>query len=161
MTSSMETSENPFLLKRRFRGFSRACRAYVRVNRAPIIRSKDDLEHLLRHGFTQKINIVFPGFCKLNNSFGDSLISKIAFVAKLKSCASHFECDAHDALGLGVEFGTIQKLSYRHALPLPSLICSDAHLACQGRDARESSPGCGRLDRLIRDCVCRKLVRMI
>src|SRR5262245_7640024 len=35
--------------------------------------------------FTQKTSIVFPGFCKLNNSFGDSLISKLAFIAKLES----------------------------------------------------------------------------
>ena len=41
-----------------------------------------------QHRFTQKISIVFPGFCKLNNPFGDSLISKIAFIAKLQSCGT-------------------------------------------------------------------------
>jgi hypothetical protein len=46
----------------------------------------------------------------LDNSFGDSLIDKIALVAKLKSCASHVECDGHDPVGLGIEFGTVQKL---------------------------------------------------
>ena len=35
-------------------------------------------------------------------------------VAKLKSCASHFECDGHDRLGLGIEFGTVQILRDGH-----------------------------------------------
>jgi hypothetical protein len=43
----------------------------------------------------------------IDNSFGDSLIDKIALVAKLKSCASHVECDGHDPVGLGIEFGTV------------------------------------------------------
>ena len=49
----------------------------------------------------------FARLCKLDNAFGDSFIDKIALVAKLKSCASHFVCDVHDPLGLGIEFGTV------------------------------------------------------
>ena len=39
---------------------------------------------------------------------------------KLKSCASHFECDAHDLVGLGIEFGTVQKLRDGHD-PSPTI----------------------------------------
>src|SRR5262245_66694697 len=59
------------------------------------------LAKFLQHSLTQKIGIEFAGFCKLDNSFGDSFIDKIALVANLKSCASHFECYAHDPLGSG------------------------------------------------------------
>jgi len=62
----------------------------------------------------QKIGIEFAGFCKFDNSFGDSFIDKITSVTKLKSRASHFECDGHDPLGLGIEFGTVQKLRDGH-----------------------------------------------
>jgi hypothetical protein len=58
-----------------------------------------------QYSLTQDIGITFAGVC--DNSFGDSLIDKIALVAKLKSCASHVECDGHDPVGLGIEFGTL------------------------------------------------------
>jgi hypothetical protein len=39
-------------------------------------------------------------------------------VCKPKGYASHFECDAHDPLGLGVEFESVQEWGNRHdALP--------------------------------------------
>jgi hypothetical protein len=80
------------------------------------------LTKFLQHRLTQKIGIEFSGLCKLDNSFSDSFIKKIVFVAKLKSFASHFECDAHDPLALWIEFGTVQKLSYGHDQPSLSVI---------------------------------------
>jgi hypothetical protein len=71
-----------------------------------------------QHRLTQKIGIEFTGFCKLNNLFGDSFISKIVSTAKLKSFASHFECDAHDPRGLGIEVGAAKKLRDGHDLQL-------------------------------------------
>src|SRR6516225_8199707 len=62
----------------------------------------------LQHSLIQDIGIKLAGFCKLDNLFSDSFPQN-ALVAKLKSCASHFECDGHDPLGLGIEFGTVQK----------------------------------------------------
>ena len=41
-------------------------------------------------------------------------IGEIASLGKPKSCASDFKSDAHDPLGLGVEFGIVQKLSDGH-----------------------------------------------
>src|SRR5262249_4191096 len=70
-----------------------------------------------QHTLTQKIGIEFARFCKLDNSFGDSFIDEIALVIKLKSYASHFECGAHDPLGLEIESGTVQKLRDGHDLP--------------------------------------------
>jgi hypothetical protein len=58
-----------------------------------------------QYSLTQDIGIKFAGVC--DNSFSDSLIDKIALVAKLKSCASHVECDGPDPVGLGIEFGTL------------------------------------------------------
>jgi len=46
-----------------------------------------------QHSLTQDIGIKLAGFCKLDNPFGDSFPQN-ALVAKLKSCASHFECHA-------------------------------------------------------------------
>jgi hypothetical protein len=80
------------------------------------------LAKFLQNSLTQKIGIEFAGFCKLDNSFGDSFIDKIALVANLKSCASHFECYAHDPLGLGIEFAIVQKLRDGHDLsPLSAM----------------------------------------
>ena len=62
----------------------------------------------LQHSLTQDIGIKLAGFCKIDNLFGDPFPQN-ALVAKLKSCASHFECDGHDPLGLGIEFGTVEK----------------------------------------------------
>ena len=73
------------------------------------------LAKFLQHSLTQDIGIKLAGFCKLDNLFSDSFPQN-ALVAKLKSCASHFECDAHDPLGLGIEFGTVQKLRDGHDL---------------------------------------------
>ena len=67
----------------------------------------------LQHSLTQDIGIKLAGFCKLDNLFSDSFPQN-ALVARLKSCASHFECDGHDPLGLGIEFGTVQKLRDGH-----------------------------------------------
>ena len=67
-----------------------------------------------QHRLTQKIGIEFTSFCKLNNPFGDSFIKNIASIAKLKSFASHFECDAHDPRGLGIEVGAAKKLRDGH-----------------------------------------------
>src|SRR5262249_36432736 len=80
------------------------------------------LEKFLQHSLTQKVGIEFAGFCKLDNSFGDSFIDKIALVANLKSSASHFEYYAHDPLGLGIEFAIVQKLRDGHDLsPLSAM----------------------------------------
>ena len=89
---------------------------------------------MLQHRLTQKIGIEFAGFRKLNNSFGDSFIDKIALVGKLKSCASHFECDAHDVLGLGIEFGTVQKCVMGMTRPPLSAMELYADPACQSGD---------------------------
>src|SRR5215813_8577462 len=78
------------------------------------------LGKFLQYRLTQKIGIEFAGFRKFNNSFGDSFIDKIALIGKLKSYASHFECDAHDLLGLGIEFGAVQKLRDGHD-PSPTI----------------------------------------
>ncbi len=80
-------------------------------------RSLQVLAKFAQHRLTQAIRIEFAGFCTLDNSFDDSFTNKITLVAKLKGCASHFECDAHDLLGLGIEFGTVQKLRDWHDLP--------------------------------------------
>ena len=37
-------------------------------------------------------------------------LGKISSIAKLKIFASHFECDAHDPRGLGIEIGAGKKL---------------------------------------------------
>src|SRR6516162_7218124 len=44
----------------------------------------------LQHSLTQHIGIELASFCKLDDLFGDSFPQN-ALVAKLKSCASHFE----------------------------------------------------------------------
>jgi hypothetical protein len=54
-------------------------------------------------------------------------------VGKLKSCAGHFECDAHDLLGLGIEFGTVQKLRDGHNLPHHWQIYADPRVILAGR----------------------------
>jgi hypothetical protein len=59
-----------------------------------------------QYSLTQDIGIKLAGFCKLDNLFGDSFPQN-ALVAKLKNCASHVECDGHDPVGLGIEFGTV------------------------------------------------------
>src|SRR5262249_5444462 len=69
-----------------------------------------------------------------DNLFGDSFPQN-ALVAKLKSCASHFECDGHDPLGLGFEFGTVQKLRDGHD-PRRYL---QWHLLCKSREGFYSS----------------------
>jgi len=74
------------------------------------------LAKFAQHRLTQAIGIEFAGFCTLDNSFDDSFTNKIASVAKLESCASLFECDAHDPLGLAIEFWTVQKLRDGHDL---------------------------------------------
>jgi hypothetical protein len=98
-----------------------------------------------QHTLTQKIGIEFARFCKLDNSFGDSFVDEIALVVKLKSCASYFECDAHDPLGLGIEFGTVQKLGDGHDLSHRARKDCSGLSQCQadepssGRDARGRS----------------------
>src|SRR5262249_52080888 len=72
-----------------------------------------------QHRLTQELRIEFTGFCKLDNFFGDFLISKIASIVKLKSFASHFKCDAHDPRGLRIEIGAGKKLRDGHD-PRPS-----------------------------------------
>src|SRR5215471_15890464 len=67
----------------------------------------------LQHSLTQDIGIKLASLCTLDNLFSDSFPQN-ALVAKLKSCASHFECDGHDPLGLGIEFGTVEKLCDGH-----------------------------------------------
>jgi len=55
------------------------------------------------HGFAQKIGIEFPASCQLDDSLS-SFFGKIALIAKLKSFASHFECEVNGSLGLAIEF---------------------------------------------------------
>ena len=59
---------------------------------------------------------------------------RFALVANLKSCASHFECYAHDPIGLGIEFGTIQKMRDGHDLSPRSAMELYAESACQSDD---------------------------
>src|SRR5215813_13212242 len=82
----------------------------------------------LQHSLTQDIGIKLAGFCKLDNPFGASFPQN-ALVAKLKSCASHFECHTHDPLGLVIEFGTVQKLRDGHDPPR----YRRWHLLCKSR----------------------------
>src|SRR5262249_11687841 len=82
----------------------------------------------LQHSLTQDIGIKLAGLCKLDNLFSDSFPQN-GLVAKLKSCASHFECDGHDPLGLGIEFGTVQKLRDGHDPPR----YRQWHLLCKSR----------------------------
>src|SRR5215813_8572899 len=92
------------------------------------------LAKFLQHRLTQKLGIELTSFRKLDDFFGDSFIDYIALGAKLKSCASHFECHAHDPLGFRVEFGTVQKLrDGHHLLPL-SAMALYADPACQSGD---------------------------
>ena len=71
----------------------------------------------------------------LDNSFGDSLIDKIALVAKLKSCASHVECDGHDPVGLGIEFVALSKNCVMDMTRPPlSVVELYADPACQSGD---------------------------
>ena len=65
------------------------------------------------HGFTQKIGIEFPASCQLDDSLS-SFFGKIALIAKLKSFASHFECEANGSLGLAIEFAIVQILCDGH-----------------------------------------------
>ena len=72
------------------------------------IRRRQDLQALLakflQYAFAQNIGIALTGFRKLDNPPGEHLIGAIASIGKAQGYASHLECDAHDALGLGIEF---------------------------------------------------------
>src|SRR5262249_32687436 len=57
------------------------------------------------------------GLGKFDDALGDDFVGEIAAVGKPKGYASHFECDAHDALGLKVEFGAVQEWGNRHGRP--------------------------------------------
>src|SRR5262249_11196089 len=80
------------------------------------------LAMFLQHSLTQDIGIKLADLCKLDNLFSDSFPQNALF-ARLKSWASHFECDGHDPLGLGIEFGTVQKLRDGHdPAPLSAMV---------------------------------------
>src|SRR5262249_5468598 len=59
-----------------------------------------------------------PALGELDDSLGDDFVGEIAAVRKPKGYASHFEREAQDALGLGVEFGVVQEWGDRHGRPL-------------------------------------------
>src|SRR5215831_7773987 len=62
-------------------------------------------------------------------------LGKISSIAKLKIFASHFECDAHDPRGLGIEIGAGKKLRDGYYPPqLSAMEVSYADLACQRDD---------------------------
>jgi hypothetical protein len=67
----------------------------------------DDLQTLftkfLQNAFTQKVGIAFAGSRKFDNSLGDHFVGEVASMRKAKGCATHFERQAHDTRGLGVE----------------------------------------------------------
>jgi hypothetical protein len=97
------------------------------------------LAKFLQHSLTQKIRIKFAGFCMVGNSFGDSFIDKIAFVAKL--LREPFRMRHPRPLGAGIEFGIIQKLRDGHdaaSVALPGK--QDGHLAAAYTAARNAVP---------------------
>jgi hypothetical protein len=61
----------------------------------------------LQYEFAQEIGIAFTGSCKLDDPSGDHLIGNISAACKSQRDASYFECDAHDAQSLGVEFDAV------------------------------------------------------
>jgi len=73
------------------------------------LRLRLSLAKFLQGAFTQQIGIALAGLSKLDDSLGDDFVGEIAAVRKPKGYASHFECDAYDAFGLGVEFGVVQE----------------------------------------------------
>src|SRR5262249_6145471 len=75
------------------------------------------LAKFLQDAFTQKVGITLAGLGKFDDALGDDFVSEIAAVGKPKGYASHFERDAHDALGLKVEFGAVQEWGNRHGRP--------------------------------------------
>src|SRR5262249_8626533 len=75
------------------------------------------LAKFLQDAFTQKIGITLAGLGKFDDALGDDFVGEIAAVGKPKGYASHFECDAHDALGLKIEFGAVQEWGNRHGRP--------------------------------------------
>src|SRR5215472_19055272 len=75
------------------------------------------LAKFLQDAFTQKIGITLAGLGKFDDALGDDFGGEITAVGKPKGYASHFECDAHDALGLKVEFGVVQEWGNRHGRP--------------------------------------------
>src|SRR5262249_42614545 len=81
--------------------------------------------------------------CELDDSFGNSFV-KITLVAKLESCARHFECDANHPPGLGIELGTIQKLGDGHG-PLPLRATRLILSACQSGDGLSTARTRSRL----------------
>src|SRR5262249_27184202 len=64
------------------------------------------------------MGIALAGLGELDDSLGDDFVGEIAAVRKPKGYASHFEREAQDALGLGVEFGVVQEWGDRHGRPL-------------------------------------------
>src|SRR5215831_2798120 len=81
------------------------------------LRLRPPLANFLQDAFTQQIGIALAGFGEFDDSLGDDFIGEIAAVRKPKGYASHFERDAQDALGLGVEFGVVQEWGDRHGCP--------------------------------------------
>ena len=65
------------------------------------------------HAFAQEIGIEFPAFCELDDPLR-SFFGKIALIAKLKSFARHFECQADDSPGLAIELAIVQILCNGH-----------------------------------------------
>src|SRR5262245_55918223 len=81
------------------------------------LRLRPPLAKFLQDAFTQQIGIALAGFGQFDDSLGDDFIGEIAAVRKPKGYASHFERDAQDALGLGVEFGVVQEWGDPHGRP--------------------------------------------
>jgi hypothetical protein len=67
------------------------------------ISSQAPLAKFLQDAFTQNIGITLAGLGKFDDPLSDDFVSEIASVCKPKGYASHFECNAHDPRGLGVE----------------------------------------------------------
>jgi hypothetical protein len=62
----------------------------------------------------EQIGVALAGFRKLDDFIGDVREDGMSGLRNTESRARQFECDAHDALGLGVKALTIQKRSDWH-----------------------------------------------
>jgi hypothetical protein len=69
---------------------------------------------IVQRPFAQEVRITNAILCVRDDFLGENFHDKIAAIRKPKGCARHFECEAHNALGLGVECEAVQKFGDGH-----------------------------------------------
>ena len=62
---------------------------------------------LVQNPFAQQIGIALAGFRKLYDPVGDHCDGGVVSIRKAKGSPGHFECDAHNARGLGIKFEAV------------------------------------------------------